>query len=374
MRDSVDPSNSAGNAVSDVGAEPDPEPLATDAPAGKDSSLEGEPTPDGGGTPAKRRLLRLAALILGLVVLVTGAGVAVGGWLYYGSLERNVARVDAFNDVPEAERPANVAGKATNLLILGSDSRDPDLSGSRADTIIVAHLPADRRKAQLTSIPRDTWLHIPKSADGRSGGTDAKINAAFAWGGIPLMVRTVESFTGVRIDHVLLIDFAGFKDVIDALGGIHIDVDRSFTSIHPPFRTFEAGMQSMDGAAALDYARQRKQFSDGDFTRIRHQQALIRAVLNEAASGGLLTDPARLNAFLRAAAKVVTVDKTLSIFQMATDLRHLRGNDLAFLTSPSRGTGRVGDQSVVFPDQAKAAALYDAIKRDRADVWFTKQQ
>ena len=322
----------------------------------------------------RRRLLRLGALILSLAVLVTVVGFGVGGWLYYRSIDGDVPRVDPFAEVPVAERPQPVATKAINLLILGSDSRDRDLARSRADTIILAHLKGDRREAQLVSIPRDTWVYVPKSADGRYGGTSAKINAALAWGGTPLIVRTVERFTGVRVDHVVLIDFAGFEDIIDALGGVDVQVDKSFTSIAKPFRKFRAGTQTMNGAAALDYARQRQQFPDGDFTRIRHQQAVIKAVLTGAATGGLLTDPARLDAFLRAAAKAVTVDKSLSIFEMVAELRHLRGDDLAFLTSPSRGTGRVAGQSVVFPDRPRAAALYDAIKRDRADTWFNKSQ
>jgi LCP family protein required for cell wall assembly len=311
---------------------------------------------------------------LSLAVLVTVTGLTGGGWLYYRSVEGDIARVDPFAGVPTAERPQSVAKKAINLLILGSDSQDRDLANSRADTIILAHLKGNRRKAQLISIPRDTWVYIPGPADGRYGGRNAKINAALAWGGTPLMVRTVERFTGVRIDHVVLIDFADVEYIIDALGRIEVQVDTSFTSIARPFRKFVAGTQTMDGAAALDYARQRQQFPDGDFARIRHQQAVIRAMLDKAATGGLFTDPARLDAFLRAVAKAVTVDKALSIFRMAAELRHLRDEDVAFLTSPTRGTGRVRGQSVVLPDQPRAAALYDAIKRDRADSWFNGPQ
>ncbi|MGX4653446.1 LCP family protein [Micromonospora sp. SCSIO 07396] len=286
-------------------------------------------------------------------------------------MESDVGRVDAFTEVPTEARPpkAPEARDARNLLILGSDSRDPEnVGGSRSDTIILAHVPEGGASAQLVSIPRDTWVHVPASRNGRHGNRDAKINAAFAWGGVPLLVQTVEEFTKVRIDHVVMVDFAGFKEIVDALDGVQIDVERSFTSTHSlnadGRREFVKGRQTMDGATALDYARERFAFPDGDFARIRHQQQLIRAVLDKAASGGLLTSPARLDDFLRATADAVTVDKTLSLVDLSTELRHLRGGNLTFVTSPSSGTGMIGSESVVLADEAGARALYTAIRRD----------
>jgi anionic cell wall polymer biosynthesis LytR-Cps2A-Psr (LCP) family protein len=120
----------------------------------------------------------------------------------------------------------------------------------------------------------------------------------------------------------------------------------------------------MDGATALDYARERYSFADGDFARIRHQQQVIKAILGKASSRGILTNPGRLNAFLRATADSVAVDDTLNTVDMATQLRHLRSENLTFYTSPSAGTGAKGDQSVVFPDTAKAKMLFDAVRRD----------
>jgi LCP family protein required for cell wall assembly len=316
--------------------------------------------------PRRRRRTRRILLITLLVLALLGGIGALGIGYYLHSVESSVERVDAFDpDVPEAARPAKVAKDAQNFLILGSDTRDPEnVSGSRSDTIILAHFPADRSGAQLISIPRDTWMHVPRSSGGRHGDTDAKINAAYAWGGIPLTVRTVEEYTGVRIDHVAIVDFAGFKEIVDALGGIDIEVTQNFTSIHVPYRTFTKGTRHMDGETALDYARQRKQFPDGDFTRIRHQQQVIRAILDKAASGSILANPGKLNGFLRSTADAVSVDKELSLFDTATDLRHLRSGNLAFLTNPTKGTGRVGTESVVFDDRAKAKALYDAVRRD----------
>ncbi|WP_433381861.1 LCP family protein [Actinoplanes sp. CA-142083] len=324
-----------------------------------------------GEKPKRKRNKKKIILICLLVPLIlVGVGLIAGG-LYLRSVEGNVDRVDAFTQVPEASRPQKeaAAGKAQNFLLLGSDTRDPEnLGGSRSDTIIVLHLNKDQSAAQLISIPRDTWVYIPKSANGQHGDTSSKINAAYAWGGVPLMVQTVENYTGVRLDHVALVDFAGFKDIVDALGGVNIDVETSFTSTHSlnanHTRHFDAGPQEMDGAAALDYARERYSFKDGDFARIRHQQQVIKAILDKASSGGTLSSPTKINGFLQATTDTVSVDKDLNLLSMATQLRHLRSGNLNFYTSPSKGTGTIGNQSVVLPDKAKAKTLFDAVRKD----------
>ncbi|GIJ29252.1 transcriptional regulator [Micromonospora qiuiae] len=347
----------------------DPDTLLFDRPPAEQKGIDKQPTAESStGSPRRRRRWKRIALISALVlVLLAGGGVLAGG-LYYRSVESSIERVDAFEGVPEETRPQAVATGAMNIMILGSDTRDPDnTSGSRTDTIILAHLPKDRSSAQLISIPRDTWVSVPKSREGR-GGRDAKINAAYAWGGVPLMVQTVEKFTGVRIDHVTMVDFSGFKEIVDALGGIEITVDKGFTSRHSlnpdGRREFVAGKQTMDGAAALDYARERYAFADGDFTRIKHQQQVIKSILDTAASGGTLTSPTKLNSFVRATADAVAVDESMSLLDLGMELRHLRGGNLTFLTCPTKGTGMIGNESVVLADKAKADELFDAVRRD----------
>ncbi|MEV0392181.1 LCP family protein [Polymorphospora rubra] len=325
--------------------------------------------PRHGAPPRKRRRWRRTAFITVAVLALLGGSGALAGGLYLRSVESSVERLDAFEEIPQEDRPEKVSQDAKNLLILGSDTRDPNSEGgSRSDTIILAHLAGGRTSAQLVSIPRDTWVHVPRSSNGQHGNREAKINAAYAWGGVPLMVQTVEKFTGVRIDNVVIIDFAGFKEIIDALGGVEIDVEESFTSRHSlnadGRREFTKGRQTMDGAAALDYARERYAFADGDFARIRHQQQVIKAILDKAVSGGVLANPSRLNAFVKATADSVAVDQTLSILDLAMELRHLRSGNLTFVTSPTKGTGMVGSESVVFPDTAKAETFYDAVRRD----------
>ncbi|MFU8876265.1 LCP family protein [Micromonospora sp. SL4-19] len=305
-------------------------------------------------------------IVLLVVVLLVGGGVLAGG-LYYRSVNSSIDRVEAFEDVPEESRPQVEVKGAMNIMILGSDSRDPEnTGGSRSDTIILAHLPKGRASAQLISIPRDTWVPVPRSKNGKHGGRDAKINAAYAWGGVPLMVQTVEQFTGVRIDHVTMVDFSGFKEIVDALGGVEIDVEKGFTTAYAlgGSRTFAKGPQTMDGAAALDYARERHAFADGDFARIRHQQQVIKAILDKAASGGVLGNPSKLNSFVKATSKAVAVDNSLSLLDLAMELRELRSGNLAFFTCPTKGTGWVGSESVVFADATKSKKLFEAVRRD----------
>ncbi|MEU7876502.1 LCP family protein [Dactylosporangium sp. NPDC049140] len=337
--------------------------------------------------PSRRRRRRLTAIVIGsaaALLLVLGAG---GSYQYYRSIDSGIQRTDAFGttgktDVQQAQQeavrpPVEVVG-AKNFLLLGSDSRDPDdpdrRSGAgtgRTDAIILLHVDAEHDKAYLISLPRDLYVHIPPSpTDPRLGNKDAKINAAFVWGGVQLTVRTVEAYTSVRIDHVVLVDFAGFQQVTDALGGVDLNNDCAFTSIAEPYRHFAPGVNHLDGAAALDYVRQRKQFPDSDFTRMRHQREFLKALLDKAISTDTLRNPLKLNAFLKSVAKAITVDKDFSLADTAWTLRNIGSGDLTMLVSPNRGGATVNKESVVIPDPARAAVLYDAVVKDTVAGWI----
>ena len=334
-----------------------------DAPGGPGGAGPRPPVP---GAPPRRpgprpRWGRIALVAAVALVLLLGGG-GFAAYLYANHLDDQINRTDPFSQITGG-RPANVAPGAMNVLMLGSDSRDPDFAAgkntdkSRSDTIILMQLQADHKHAYLISIPRDLYVPIP-------GHDRDKVNAAFAYGGLPLVIQTVEGFTGVHLDHLAIIDFAGFEKVTDALGGVDMNVDQTITSIHKPFRTFKAGMNHFTGAEALDYVRQRYQFADGDITREKHQQQFLRAIMDKAASSGTLTNPGKLTAFLDAVTKAMTVDKDFSLKDMALEFHNLRGTDLTFMTSPFSGFGQVGDQSVVLSDRTKAAALYDAVAKD----------
>jgi LCP family protein required for cell wall assembly len=333
------------------------------------------PPPRSGGSYNGRRGPRprwgRIALVLGVILLVVVLG---GGYLYYQSLDSDLQRADAFSKV-SGQRPVSAVSGAQNILLLGSDSRDPDNKAKpgewRTDTMILLHTTADDKKAVLISMPRDLYVNIPQSPTSPDlGNTKAKINAAFAWGGLPLAVQTVEGFTGVHVDHVVLVDFGGFKEVTDALGGVDLTIDQSITSIHAPHRKFQKGVQHLNGEEALDWVRQRKQFPRGDFDRMRHQQEFIKALMDKAASTGTLGNPLKLNSFLQSVTKAMTVDNDFSLASTAFTFRNIRSSDLTFMVSPNLGAQDVNGESVVVSDKQKAAALYDSVAKDTVMDWL----
>ncbi|GAA1786251.1 LCP family protein [Luedemannella flava] len=319
--------------------------------------------------PRWGRIALVGTLALVLLIGVFGLGV----YLYANSFNSKLDRTDPFSAIT-GDRPPKIVDGAFNILLLGSDSRDPDAPIDKAgkwrtDTIVLMHVSADHQKAYLVSFPRDLYVHVPQSADGQYGNTMAKLNAAYAWGGLPLMVQTVEGYTGVRIDHVAIIDFAGFKDVVDALGGVDLKVEKTIKSVHKPYRTFKKGTNHMNGTQALDWIRQRYQFPDGDFARIRHQQEFLKAIMDKAVSTGTLANPVKLNNFLNAVVKAVKVDKEFDLVSMALQFRNMNSSNLVFLTSPHLNPQNINGESVVPGDKEKALGLYDAMAKDKVGEW-----
>jgi LCP family protein required for cell wall assembly len=317
---------------------------------------------------------RIFLVGLAVLALVAGAGL-ISSYLWFRHVDDGLKRTDPFAALEG--RPQKVVDGTLNILLVGSDSRDPDMPSveggpARTDTLVIMHIPASHDKAYLVSIPRDTWVYVPESPDGQNGDTMAKINASYAWGGLPLTVETVERFTGVRMDHVALIDFNGFIKVTDALGGVDLNIEQSIVSIHEPYRTFTAGPNHLDGAEALDYVRQRYQFPDGDFARMRHQHEFLKALLDKAVSRGTVTNLGTFKDFVSSVASALTVDKDFSLIDLGWQFRSLRSQNLTFLVSPNLGGDDIDGQSVVVSDKQNASELYDAIARDTLAAWVAQ--
>ena len=215
-------------------------------------------------------------------------------------------------------------------------------------------LAPDGEHASVVSIPRDSWVDIP-------GRGMNKINAAYAFGGAPLLIRTVEKLTGVRVDHFGVVDFAGFTSLVDSVGGIDVKVAQATSNAGVDFR---AGENHLDGAQALAYVRQRYGLPNGDIDRAARQQNAIKALLATVQEKAT-TDLTALYAFATSVGDAVSVDDSLSntgLVQLALENRNLRGSGVAFVTAPVAGLGREGEQSVVYLDERRSAQLWGAVR------------
>lgn len=281
---------------------------------------------------------------------------------------------------PGAATPAPVDApdtQAQNILLLGSDTRgatDRDLAGirgERSDTIMVVHVPADRKNLYVMSILRDSWLEIP-------GHGTAKINAALSWGGVPLAVQTVETLLGVRIDHVAVVDFAGFKGVTDLLGGVDISNPIGFESYHLKGHYFEEGALHLNGSEAMAFARERYAFADGDFQRVRNQQIIIQAVLVAMMHKSVLADVGKTTSLVNSVTPFLAVDEGLTsayLTGLAWELRAVREPDVEFFTMPTNGTGTSDDgQSIVNIDWSALAAVQNGFKTDTLGAYQPEVQ
>jgi len=217
------------------------------------------------------------------------------------------------------------------------------------------------------SIARDSWVDIP-------GKGRAKINAAFSWGGPSLLVATVEHLTGVRIDHLAVADWDGFRRMVDVLGGVEVEVPHT---VYDSARdhTWTAGFHHLDGADALLYVRERHGLPGGDLSRVQRQQNLLRLLLDKAFRTSPWTHPVAYYRMLSALTANLSTDDGWTAHQIEHLGHQLSGlplDSFYFTTAPVSGTGRVGDQDVVFLDRPKDHSLWRALSYDRAPTWFAR--
>ncbi|MEV0004438.1 LCP family protein [Micromonospora sp. NPDC050980] len=272
---------------------------------------------------------------------------------------------------PAARKKRTKLDQPLNYLLIGSDHRPgANAEDQRSDTILIVHVPAGMRQAYLISVPRDLLVAIP-AAPGFPGGQD-KVNAAYehgggGTGGARLLSATLTRLTGVRFDGAALIDFSGFTQVIDQLGGIRMCVDTPVRSIHTKTR-FEPGCQQMDGARTLDYVRQRYDLPNGDYDRQRHQQQMLRAVLDRAGETNLRGDPVKLDRVLRAVGGALTVDTNgVPLDELVFALRTLPADALRGVRVPSYPQ-TIDQVSYVVLDTG-GGDLFTAVRDARVPAW-----
>ncbi|MGW3203134.1 LCP family protein [Streptomyces sp. NPDC001135] len=302
----------------------------------------------GDGVRRRRRWAKGAALGLGLLV-VAAAGT---GWALYAKLSANITPDEAAaRELAryERERPTELVRGAQNILLIGSDTRagdgnsayGRDLGSERSDTTILLHLAADRRSATAVSLPRDLMVDIPgcRQADGsRSLPVFAMFNHAFQVGGSACTIRTVEKLTDIRIDHHMVVDFRGFKEMVDAVDGVQVclrePIDDKAAKLRLP-----AGKVVLDGEQALGYVRARKSLGDGsDTERMERQQRFLGALVDKVQSNDVLLNPVKLYPVLDAATSSLTTDPELAslrgLYQLVRGLRDIPTERVQFLTVP----------------------------------------
>ncbi|GAB3406008.1 LCP family protein [Flindersiella endophytica] len=334
--------------------------------------------------PAQRRRKRnktKTALLIALAsLLILAGGGVLTIYLWSEKVGNQVQRFQAFDGIDESKRPKEVtqgAGAgAINILLAGTDARedadgqtvdDLQKSGQRSDTIMILHITGDRKNAYLISVPRDTWVTIP----GRSGKN--KINSAYSFGGPKLYVETLEEFTHMRMKYLAVINWAGFRDLTDALGGVEMDFPEKTRFASGKY--YGPGKVTLTGDEALDYVRERKHLKEGDFDRARRQQNYLRALMVQTLSRG--TSPSKIFGVLDAVTKNLYVDDTLTngkMRELALQMRSIRGSNVHFILVPraNPATGMEGSQSVVYSDPVKTKELFDAVKTDKIDAWLAK--
>ncbi|MGC5364630.1 LCP family protein [Streptomyces sp. DT24] len=339
-----------------------------------------EPTgpadPAGPAPKAKRHWLRWTALGASFVVLAA----AGTGWWLYRKLDSNIKTdtgTAAELKVYEKERPKQVALDAENILLIGSDTRSGDNreygrddgGSQRSDTTILLHIAADRKSATAVSIPRDLMAHIPSChiKDGKSTRQQfAQFNSAFEMGGTACTIRTIEGMTGIRIDHYMVVDFNGFKDMVNAVDGVDVCLKKPINDDDAHLK-LPAGRQKLNGEQALGYVRARKSIGDGsDTERMDRQQQFLGALVNKMQSNGVLLNPTRLFPVLDAATKSLTTDPGLNtlkdLYDLVRGMRDVPTDKVQFLTVPRKPyTQDPNRDELVEPD---AGRLFKQLRED----------
>jgi LCP family protein required for cell wall assembly len=309
-------------------------------------------------------------------------------WLGLGHISGKIARISVFSGLED--RPEKTS-KALNYLIVGSDTREglskeelkalrvgstATAAGGRSDTMLLVHISKDRDKAFLVSFPRDSLVTIPAhtSSNGESQipARQNKLNAAFSFGGAPLLIETIEAETNLKIDHYIEVSFAGFAGIVNALGGVDVctkvDIDDPKSHL-----VLSAGTHTLNGIEALKYVRTRDFDGRGDIGRMQRQQEFMSSILNKATSTGVLLNPIKIVNFMNAAISTIKMDENLSkedLLNLAKQMRGLSSGNVRTLTVPlSNPNGRVdGVGSVVIWDETLSADLWTRIRNDASLV------
>ncbi|MFD7872893.1 LCP family protein [Streptomyces sp. NPDC059766] len=340
-----------------------------------ESAIPGEPGTSGPRRSRGRSLMIMAWTVAGIVAL-GGAG---GGYLFL-RLNDNLKSID-INQLLGTDRPAKADNGSENILVLGSDTRSgankklgggTDDGSARSDTAMIVHVYKGHKKASVVSIPRDTLVDRPACTDAHGAthraATGVMFNSAYTTGGAACAVKTVEALSGMRMDHYLEVDFSGFQQLVDELGGVEVTTTRNISD-RQSHLDLKAGTHRLTGRQALALVRTRHGVGDGsDLGRIQLQQAFIKALVTQVRNIGLFTSPTELVDLADTATKAVTTDSELgsvnSLLDFTNGLKRISPSHMAMVTLPVRYDP--ADPNRVVVADAKAKLVWDALKADRA--------
>lgn len=323
----------------------------------------------------RRRVLAWTSGVLAVAVLIA-ATLSLG----YRHLNHNVRSSNVSGMT--GPRIADPAPGEQNILVVGSDSEagNPHAdTAAQSDTMMIVHLAANRKWAEVVSIPRDSWVNVPACNMGNgqtSSPEQFKIDEAFTLGslygdqatGAACAIRTLQQNTGVPIDHFVSINFNGFKDMVNALGGVPVCTSQAIND--PQAHLYlPAGYRTLSGQQALGYVRARYTLGTGsDLERIGRQQAFMSSLANRAESE--LYNPVAIYRFLDAATRSVTVDSGLGgvrgLYALATEVRKLPANKLTFITMPTYPRSEIdpADTANVMWKQPQASEIFTSLRED----------
>ncbi|WP_031485842.1 LCP family protein [Streptomyces bicolor] len=324
----------------------------------------------------KRKGLLIMAWTAAGIVVLGGTG---AGYLYF-KLNGNLKSVD-IDQALGTDRPEKVDNGSENILVLGSDTRSgsnkkvgggTDDGSARSDTAMIVHVYEGHKKASVVSIPRDTLVDRPKCTDTNGTTHDAAsgvmFNESYGTGGAACAVKTVESLTGIRMDHYLEVDFSGFQKLIDELGGVEVTTTKDINDPDSHL-DLKAGTHELTGKQALGLVRTRHGVGDGsDLGRIQLQQAFIKALINQVKDINLFGNPKRLYDLANTATKTVTTDSDLgtvnSLMSFANGLKGISSKSMNMVTMPVQYDP--ADPNRVIVAEAKAKLVWAALKNDKA--------
>ncbi|MEU9477047.1 LCP family protein [Streptomyces sp. NPDC048191] len=352
-----------------MSAESTPEPVIPE-PGDTGTSRSGK-----GRRRRSRKALRVAAWTAAGVVVLGGTG---AGFLYF-KLNGNIRSVD-IDQALGSDRPSKIDNGSENILVLGSDTRSgsnrklgggTDDGSARSDTAMIVHVYEGHKKASVVSVPRDTLIDRPACTDTKGTAHPAvngvMFNEAYSTGGAACAVKTVESLTGIRMDHYLEVDFAGFRKLIDDLGGVPVTTTKDIDDPQSHL-DLRAGTHTLDGQQALGLVRTRHGVGDGsDLGRIQLQQAFVKALLGQVRHVGVFSDPKKLYDLADTATKTVTTDSELgsvnSLIDFADGLKGIGAKNMTMVTMPVRYDP--ANPNRVLMQRQKAQSVWDALKNDR---------